>query len=54
MGIADSVPVVVSELLALAQAVLNERAGLSSNLGQDGAAALLDILRVGTSAGGGA
>jgi len=52
---ADSVAVEISELVALAQHIMNERAELQVRLGNDGQQntdALLDILRVGTSAGG--
>ena len=51
----ESVPVEVSELVGLAQAVMNERNALEANIGQseqDNADAIMDILRVGTSAGG--
>ena len=51
----QSVPVEVSELVGLAQAVMNERNALEANIGQseqDNADAIMDILRVGTSAGG--
>lgn len=50
-----SVPVEVSELVALAQKVMRERKGLAVSVGndaQENADAVLDILRVGTSAGG--
>lgn len=50
-----SVPVEVSELVTLAQTVMQERKGLDVSLGddeQENADAVLDILRVGTSAGG--
>ncbi|MDA8421020.1 MAG: type II toxin-antitoxin system HipA family toxin [Pseudomonadota bacterium] len=49
------VPVEVSALVDLAQEVMAERSGLAGRLGQsvrDNADALMDILRVGTSAGG--
>ena len=51
----ESVPVEVSELVGLAQAVMNEHNALEANIGQseqDNADAIMDILRVGTSAGG--
>ena len=48
----ESVPVEVAELVQLAESVLMERAGLEGELGTDPSEALLDILRVGTSAGG--
>lgn len=50
-----SVPVEVSELVELAQGIMSERRTLSGKLGrseQDNADAVMDILRVGTSAGG--
>jgi len=50
-----SVPVEVSELVELTQAIMRERKALDISLGaseQDNADAILDILRVGTSAGG--
>ena len=50
-----SVPVELSELVGLAQEIMQERKGLEVNLGEnerDNADAVLDILRVGTSAGG--
>ena len=50
-----AVPVELANLVALAQAVMNERKGLDADLGDTDKAhaeALLDILRVGTSAGG--
>ncbi len=52
---ADSVAVEISELVALAQHIMHERAELQVRLGDDSPQntdALLDILRVGTSAGG--
>ena len=45
-------PVAVAELVALAQAVSDRRGGLAADL-DEGTDALLDIIRVGTSAGGG-
>lgn len=51
----DAVPVEVSALVELAQQVMVERSTLDVTLGQsekDNADAILDILRVGTSAGG--
>jgi len=50
---AESVPVEVGELVRLAQAVMTERADLAGDLAGDATDALLDIIRVGTSAGGG-
>lgn len=51
----ESVPVEVSELVGLAQEIMNERSALDVSIGQSGennAEAIMDILRVGTSAGG--
>jgi serine/threonine-protein kinase HipA len=51
----ESVPVEITELVKLAQAIMNERKGLNVQLGNGehkNADAILDILRVGTSAGG--
>ena len=55
----ESVPVHVRELTSLAQEVLDYRGGLKTNIGndvsgipKDADGALLDIIRVGTSAGG--
>ena len=48
----ESVPVQVSELVQLAQAVASERGKLHGDFEKDTSEALLDILRVGTSAGG--
>jgi serine/threonine-protein kinase HipA len=50
---AESVPVEVAELVRLAQAVADQRSGLTGDLEDDTTDALLDIIRVGTSAGGG-
>ncbi|KAF0192803.1 MAG: hypothetical protein FD165_573 [Gammaproteobacteria bacterium] len=50
-----SVPVEIAELVGLAQAIIGERSALGVRLGdtgQDNAEAILDILRVGASAGG--
>lgn len=50
-----SVPVEVAELVTLAQTIIGERASLDVTLGSDEQAnseAIMDILRVGTSAGG--
>lgn len=50
-----SVPVEISELVALAQEIMSERKALDASLGESektSAEAILDILRVGTSAGG--
>jgi serine/threonine-protein kinase HipA len=49
----ESVPVEVGELVVLARTMLDNRAGLNVNLEADASEALLDIIRVGTSAGGG-
>jgi len=54
-GYDASVAVEVSELVALAQTIMSERKQLDASLGEsekDNAEAILDILRVGTSAGG--
>ena len=48
----ESVPVEVGELVVLARTMLDNRAGLHANLEADASDALLDIIRVGTSAGG--
>jgi len=51
----ESVPVEVSELVGLAQEIMNERHALDVSIGQSeqgNADAIWDILRVGTSAGG--
>ncbi|MCW9024961.1 MAG: type II toxin-antitoxin system HipA family toxin, partial [Gammaproteobacteria bacterium] len=51
----ESVSVEISELVKLAQEVMNERRGLNAQLGDSdhkNVDAILDILRVGTSAGG--
>ncbi len=47
-----SVPVEIGELIALAQTVTDQRERLQSNIIEEPADALLDIIRVGTSAGG--
>jgi len=52
-NLAESVPVEVGELVVLARTMLDDRAGLHANLEADASDALLDIIRVGTSAGGG-
>jgi serine/threonine-protein kinase HipA len=49
----ESVPVEVGELVVLARSMLDNRAELQTNLETDTSDALLDIIRVGTSAGGG-
>ncbi len=49
----QSVPVDVGELVVLARTMMDSRAELQANLVTDPADALLDIIRVGTSAGGG-
>lgn len=51
-SIEKSVPVEVSELVKLAQTVTEERSQLRVNLNHAAADAILDIIRVGTSAGG--
>lgn len=54
-SIEESMPVEIAELVELAQAVTADRGSLNVNLTSDGGSdreALLDILRVGTSAGG--
>ncbi|MFQ5634789.1 MAG: type II toxin-antitoxin system HipA family toxin [Gammaproteobacteria bacterium] len=54
-GIDEPMPVEIAELVAIAQAVTADRRSLDVELAQDerrGRDALLDILRVGTSAGG--
>jgi len=48
----ESVPVEVSELVRLTQKVLDERMSLKTNLQTDPTDAMLNIIRVGTSAGG--
>ncbi|MCK9994984.1 MAG: type II toxin-antitoxin system HipA family toxin [Candidatus Krumholzibacteria bacterium] len=48
-----SVPVEVGELVVLARTMLDNRAGLNVNLEANASEAMLDIIRVGTSAGGG-
>lgn len=51
----ESVPVEITELVTLAQEIMTERKGLHAQLGNSehkNADAILDILRVGTSAGG--
>ncbi len=50
---AESVPVEVAELVRLAQTVASQRTGLSTDLNDQATEAMLDIIRVGTSAGGG-
>ena len=52
-GLDTSIPVELSELVELAQLVSDERSRLKTDLGPGTPEALLDILRVGTSAGGG-
>lgn len=47
-----SVPVEIEKLLELSQSVVAEREGLQVDIQEDTSDALLDILRVGTSAGG--
>jgi serine/threonine-protein kinase HipA len=51
-SIEQSVPVEVSELVKLSQIVTDERSRLKTNFDHDAADALLNIIRVGTSAGG--
>ena len=48
-----STPVEVAELVHLAQAVAGRRAGMTGDLADRATESLLDIIRVGTSAGGG-
>ncbi len=48
-----SVALELDELIKLVQAVIDERTELAIGMDEDPAAALLDIIRVGTSAGGG-
>ncbi len=48
----DSNILEVSELVNLVQSAVNRKSGLTTNLSNDEAHALLDIIRVGTSAGG--
>ena len=50
--IEESVPVEVGELVELAQAVVDERTKLDTSFDGDPTEAMLDIIRVGTSAGG--
>ena len=50
--IEEAVPVEIAELAALAQEVTTARGQLDTRLDSDGQNAMLDILRVGTSAGG--
>jgi len=47
-----SVPVKISELVKLAQEVTDKRSQLDASIGEGASEALLDIIRVGTSAGG--
>ena len=51
-SIEQSVPVEVGELVKLAQTVTDERSRLKTNFRNDASDAILDIIRVGTSAGG--
>jgi serine/threonine-protein kinase HipA len=48
----ESVPVEIAELIDLAQQVIDEREHLQTSIAGSATTALLDILRVGTSAGG--
>jgi len=48
----QSVPVEVGELVKIAQIITDERSRLKTNLEHNAADAILDIIRVGTSAGG--
>ena len=48
----ESVPVHVRELTSLAQEVLDYRGGLKADIEKDAGGTMLDIIRVGTSAGG--
>ncbi len=50
---AESVPVEIAELVRLARVVADQRSGLAGDLEDAPTDALLDIIRVGTSAGGG-
>jgi len=50
---AESVPVQVADLVRLAQTVAAQRSSLAGDLTDEATDALLDIIRVGTSAGGG-
>jgi serine/threonine-protein kinase HipA len=52
MSIEQSVPVEVGELVKLAQTITQERSQLKTKLEHDATDAILDIIRVGTSAGG--
>jgi serine/threonine-protein kinase HipA len=52
-GIDRSVPVEVGQLVELAQSVIDERTKLQTRFDENTTDALLDIIRVGTSAGGG-
>lgn len=51
-GMDQSVPVEIAALVELAQGVLNQRQALTTNLADEPGAALQEIIRVGTSAGG--
>lgn len=51
-SIEQSVPVEISELVSLAQSVANERTQLRTNFDHNASDAILNIIRVGTSAGG--
>jgi serine/threonine-protein kinase HipA len=48
----ESVPIEIAELIDLAQRVIDERENLQTSISGSATTALLDILRVGTSAGG--
>lgn len=48
----ESVPIEIAELIDLAQQVIDERKHLKTSISGSATSALLDILRVGTSAGG--
>ena len=52
-NVSRSVPVEIAELVALAQSVVDERGAAGGAMSAAASDALLDILRVGTSAGGG-
>ncbi|MFC1596136.1 type II toxin-antitoxin system HipA family toxin [Candidatus Margulisiibacteriota bacterium] len=51
-SIETSVPVEIAELVNLSQQIIDERLHLNTNLKKKDATAMLDIIRVGTSAGG--
>jgi len=53
VSIGESVPVEIAELVRLTRTVISERSELRADLGRRPSDALLDLIRVGTSAGGG-